>query len=67
MSESGERPMVSRSPSSGNDCPTRPPPERITSAPVVAATRKLGEVLLQEGIRVEARSLLPADALPSIH
>ncbi|MGK2286231.1 hypothetical protein [Pedomonas sp. V897] len=36
-------------------------------APVVAATRKLGEVLLQEGIRVEARSLLPADALPSIH
>lgn len=36
-------------------------------APILAATRKLGEALLQEGIRIEARQLLPGGALPSIH
>lgn len=36
-------------------------------APVVVATRKLGETLMQEGLRVEMCHLLPSGELPAIH
>ncbi|MCH8685118.1 hypothetical protein [Pedomonas mirosovicensis] len=36
-------------------------------APVLTATLKLGEALLQEGMRVEACHLLPEGALPTLH
>lgn len=36
-------------------------------APVIAAARKLGEALLQEGQRIETCHLLPAGELPAIH
>ena len=36
-------------------------------APVLAATRKLGEALLQEGQRIAACHLLPPGKLPAIH
>lgn len=51
--------MLARLCGIADDCPDL--------APVVAATRKLGDVLLQEGLRIEACCLLPAGALPAIH
>lgn len=34
---------------------------------ILAATQKLGETLLQEGLRIETRHLLPVGQLPTIH
>lgn len=36
-------------------------------APVCSAARKLGEALLQEGLRIDACGLLPPEVLPAIH
>lgn len=36
-------------------------------APVLAATRKLGDVLMQEGLRVGTCHLLPSGELPAFH
>lgn len=39
----------------------------VALAAVLAATQRLGEALLQEGVRVEAGHLLPVGSLPAVH
>ena len=50
-------PIVSRSPSSGNDWPTRPPPDRITSAPLAGVANHKQVLVVHARLRDRAHAL----------